>query len=80
MVPGHGPASRTPQDDLALTRDYLVDLRDKMGRAVAEFVTFEEAFAATDWSRWSGLPAYAEAHRRNAYNTYLLMERESLAK
>lgn len=80
MVPGHGPASRTPQDDLALTRDYLVDLRDKMGRAVAAFVPFEEAFAATDWSRWSGLPAYAEAHRRNAYNTFLLMERESLAK
>lgn len=80
MVPGHGPASRTPQDDLTLTRDYLIDLRDKMGQAVAAFVAFDEAFAAADWSRWSHLPAYAEAHRRNAYNTFLLMERESLAK
>jgi hypothetical protein len=41
---------------------------------------FDEAYAAADWSRWSALPAYAEAHRRNAYNTYLLMERESLAQ
>jgi glyoxylase-like metal-dependent hydrolase (beta-lactamase superfamily II) len=80
MVPGHGAASRTPQNDLALTRDYLADLRTKMGRAVADFVPFDEAYAAADWSRWSALPAYAEAHRRNAYNTYLLMERESLAQ
>jgi glyoxylase-like metal-dependent hydrolase (beta-lactamase superfamily II) len=79
MVPGHGSASTTPRDDLALTRDYLADLRTKMGRAVADFVPFDEAFAAADWSRWSHLPAYAEAHRRNAYNTYLLMEKESLA-
>jgi glyoxylase-like metal-dependent hydrolase (beta-lactamase superfamily II) len=80
MVPGHGAASRAPRSDLALTRDYLIDLRAKMGRAVADFVPFDEAFAAADWSRWSALPAYAEAHRRNAYNTYLLMEREALAK
>ncbi len=80
MVPGHGAASRTPRADLTLTRDYLADLRAKMGRAVADFVPFDEAFEATDWSRWSWLPAYREAHRRNAYNTYLLMERESLGK
>lgn len=80
MVPGHGPASRTPRTDLTLTRDYLTDLREKMGRAVADFVTFDEAYAAADWSRWRDLPAFAEAHRRNAYNTYLLMEKESLAR
>ncbi|MFN4148737.1 MAG: MBL fold metallo-hydrolase, partial [Rhodocyclaceae bacterium] len=34
MVPGHGPASRSPREDLTLTRDYLADLRAKMGRAV----------------------------------------------
>jgi glyoxylase-like metal-dependent hydrolase (beta-lactamase superfamily II) len=78
MVPGHGAASRTPHKDLALTRDYLADLREQMGRAVADFIPFDAAFAAADWSRWSGLPAYREAHRRNAYNTYLLMEKESL--
>jgi glyoxylase-like metal-dependent hydrolase (beta-lactamase superfamily II) len=80
MVPGHGSVSRTPRDDLTLTRDYLVDLREKMGRAVADFVPFDAAFEAADWSRWSGLPAYREAHRRNAYNTYLLLEQELLQK
>ena len=80
MVPGHGAVSRTPRADLALTRDYLTDLRTRMGHAVADFVPFEEAYAAADWTRWKGLPAYREAHRRNAYNTYLLMERESLAR
>jgi glyoxylase-like metal-dependent hydrolase (beta-lactamase superfamily II) len=80
MVPGHGAASRTPRADLALTRDYLADLRTKMGKAVADFIAFDEAFETTDWSRWKLLPAYEEAHRRNAYNTYLLMERESLGK
>jgi len=80
MVPGHGAPSSTPAADLQLTRDYLADLRDKMGRAVADFVDFDAAFTATDWSRWQDLPAYHEAHRRNAYNTYLLMERESLGK
>ncbi|MFN6961948.1 MAG: MBL fold metallo-hydrolase [Rhodocyclaceae bacterium] len=80
MVPGHGPASRSPREDLTLTRDYLADLRAKMGRAVADFVPFDEAFEAADWSRWQSLPAYREAHRRNAYNTYLLMERESLGR
>ncbi|MFN3883841.1 MAG: MBL fold metallo-hydrolase [Rhodocyclaceae bacterium] len=80
MVPGHGPASRVPREDLTLTRDYLVDLRQKMGQAVAELIPFDEAFETADWSRWQSLPAYREAHRRNAYNTYLLMERESLGK
>lgn len=80
MVPGHGAASRTPRTDLTLTRDYLTDLRTKMGHAVADFVPFEAAYAAADWTRWKGLPAYREAHRRNAYNTYLRMEQESLGR
>ena len=80
MVPGHGAASRTPRADLTLTRDYLTDLRSKMGHAVADFMPFDEAFEQADWTRWKGLPAYREAHRRNAYNTYLLMERESLGR
>ncbi len=80
MVPGHGAASQTPRADLTLTRDYLTDLRMQMGHAVADFVSFDAAFEQADWSRWQGLPAYREAHRRNAYNTYLLMERESLGR
>ena len=80
MVPGHGEASREPAKDLVLTRDYLTFLRAAMGKAVEDFVPFEEAYARTDWSRFAKLPAFEAANRNNAYGTYLLMERESLQK
>lgn len=80
MVTGHGEVSRDPARDLALTRDYLTFLRSQMGRAVDDFVPFEEAYRRTDWSRFSHLPAFEAANRVNAYGTYLLMERESLGK
>lgn len=80
MVPGHGSASREPARDLALTRDYLTYLRSEIGKAVAELEPFEEAYARIDWSRFSKLPAFEAANRPNAYNTYLLMERELLSR
>ena len=80
LVGGHGEASTNAGADLQLTREYLVYLREQMGAAVQEFVPFEEAYAETDWSRFSHLPAFDAANRRNAYNTYLLMERELLAR
>ena len=80
MVTGHGEVSRNPARDLALTRDYLVYLRTAMGKAVEDFVPFDEAYAKTDWSRFSGLPAFEAANRVNAYGTYLLMEKELLAR
>jgi glyoxylase-like metal-dependent hydrolase (beta-lactamase superfamily II) len=78
IVTGHGPTSRDPAKDLALTRDYLVYLRATMGKAVEDFVPFEEAYGKTDWSRFANVPAFEAANRVNAYGTYLLMERESL--
>jgi glyoxylase-like metal-dependent hydrolase (beta-lactamase superfamily II) len=80
LVPGHGGASDTPMDDLTLTRDYLLYLREQMGKAVADLMPFEEAYARTDWSRYETMPAFVEANRRNAYNTYILMEKESLGR
>ena len=80
LVPGHGGASDTPMDDLTLTRDYLVFLRVEMGRAVSDLIPFETAYEKTDWSRYEKMPAFFEANRRNAYNTYILMEKESLSK
>jgi glyoxylase-like metal-dependent hydrolase (beta-lactamase superfamily II) len=80
MIPGHGDLSRDPVKDLALTRDYLLQLRAAMGKAVEDFVPFEEAYAKADWSRFAKLPAFEAANRVNAYGTYLLMERELLAK
>ncbi|HQS57657.1 MAG: MBL fold metallo-hydrolase [Gallionellales bacterium 35-53-114] len=80
MIPGHGAASSTPVADLKLTRDYLIFVRQAMGKAVQDFVPFDEAYTQTDWSQFSKLPAFLDANRANAYNTYLLMERESLNK
>ena len=80
LVPGHGGASDTPMQDLTLTRDYLRYVRAEMGKAVNEMIPFEDAYLATDWSRYEHMPAFPEANRRNAYNTYILMEKESLAK
>ncbi|MFA6901633.1 MAG: MBL fold metallo-hydrolase [Gallionellaceae bacterium] len=78
LITGHGAASSTPVKDLELTRDYLRYLRKVMGKAVAEFVPFAESYEKTDWSQFSNLPAFKEGNRENAYNTYLLMERESM--
>ncbi|MEP6656111.1 MAG: MBL fold metallo-hydrolase [Betaproteobacteria bacterium] len=78
LVVGHGKASVDPVKDLQVTKEYLVYLRSAMGKAVADFVPFDEAFGATDWSRFSKLPAFGAANHINAYGTYLTMERESL--
>jgi glyoxylase-like metal-dependent hydrolase (beta-lactamase superfamily II) len=78
LITGHGAASSTPEKDLKLTRDYLSFVRKVMGNAVAEFVPFAEAYDKVDWKRFSKLPAFKEGNRENAYNTYLLMEKESL--
>ena len=78
VVPGHGEVSRAPLKDLRLTRSYLLFLRQAMGDAVADMVPFEEAYQKTDWKTFAPYPAFAQANRINAYQTYLLMERESL--
>jgi glyoxylase-like metal-dependent hydrolase (beta-lactamase superfamily II) len=79
VVPGHGPVSRDVERDLTLTRDYLRYLRQTMGRAVAELMPFDDAYASTDWSRYRGLPAFEPANRINAWGTFLRMEEEALA-
>jgi glyoxylase-like metal-dependent hydrolase (beta-lactamase superfamily II) len=78
VIPGHGPQSTNVERDLVTTRDYLAYLRETMGKAVKDFQAFDDAYASTDWSRFSGLPAFAEANRINAYGTYLRMEQEEL--
>ena len=76
IVPGHGPASRDARADMELTRDYLGYLRQTMGKAARDMEPFDEAYARVDWSRFERLPLFRAANRMNAYNTYLLMERE----
>ena len=76
VVPGHGALSTTAREDLQLTRDYLAYLRETMGAAARDMEPFDEAYARTDWSRFEHLPLFKAANRMNAYNTYLLMERQ----
>jgi glyoxylase-like metal-dependent hydrolase (beta-lactamase superfamily II) len=77
IVPGHGPLSSHAREDMELTRDYLVYLRETMGQAAKNMEPFDDAYRATNWSRFEGLPLFRIANRMNAYNTYLLMERDA---
>ena len=77
VVPGHGPISNDAKTDMTLTRDYLLYLRDTMGRAAKDMEPFESAYAKTDWSKFEKMPLFKSANRMNAYNTYLLMEQET---
>ena len=76
IVPGHGPASQQAVADMQLTRDYLLALRTSMGKAAKNMDPFEEAYKATNWSAFEKVPLFGPLNRMNAYNTYLLMERE----
>ena len=58
-------------------RDYLVYLRDTMGRAARDLEPFDEAYAKVDWSRFEAVPLFRLVNRMNAYNTYLLMEAQA---
>ena len=78
LVPGHGPASTSPAETIALTRRYIEYMREKMGAAVDEFEPFTDVYEATDWSEFSDLPAFADGNRINAYQVYLSMEAELL--
>ena len=80
MVAGHGAVSLKPALDLKFTRDYLEYLRKYMGQAVADLVPFDEAYAKTNWKQYANMPAFKQANRANAYNAYLLMEKESLGQ
>lgn len=80
VIPGHGSASSKTVEDMQLTKTYLLYLREKMGAAVQELQSFEEAYQQTDWSQFEKLPAFEQANRLNAFGTYILMENEALKK
>lgn len=78
VIPGHGRVSTNPDQDLTLTREYLTFLRTAMARAIENLEPFESAYQQIDWSRFKGYPAFEQANRGNAYNTFILMEQEAL--
>jgi glyoxylase-like metal-dependent hydrolase (beta-lactamase superfamily II) len=77
IVPGHGLASGDMSEAIAATRDYIDYVRTAMRKAVADFVPFDQAYEATDWSKYRDLPAFDASNRGNAYRIYLEMEAES---
>lgn len=78
LVPGHGAVSHSPRADLVFTREYLEFLRARMGAAARDFVPFDQAYDAVDWSKYRSFPAFDEANRVNAYNQYLRLEQEGI--
>ena len=46
------------------------------GQGAADLIPFDEVYQKTDWRRFEKVPMFQFANRMNAYNTYLLMERE----
>lgn len=78
LVPGHGPASTSLDDTIALTRRYLEYMREQLGAAVDDLQPFSEVYDAIDWSEFSDLPAFADSNRINAYQVYLSLEAELL--
>lgn len=77
IVPGHGPLSSEARKDMELTRDYLIHLRTSMGHAAKNMEPFEDAYRVADWTKFEHLPLFKIANRMNAYNTYLLMEKDA---
>ncbi len=77
VIPGHGEADADAQRAIAFTHDYIQYLRDEMGKAVDELITFDEAYRRTDWSRYEDVPTFEAANRGNAYQVYLEMEAEA---
>lgn len=76
LIPGHGPAAKNPNQAITLTRSYLAKIRSVMSEAVQNLDDFATTFDKTDWSEFAHLPAFKEAHRRNAYQVFLSMEEE----
>jgi glyoxylase-like metal-dependent hydrolase (beta-lactamase superfamily II) len=80
LIPGHGPAASEPAQAITMTKNYLAFLRQTMGAAVDEMMSFSEAYDEADWSDFNQLPAFDEANRRNAYQVYLSLEAEALGQ
>jgi glyoxylase-like metal-dependent hydrolase (beta-lactamase superfamily II) len=78
VIPGHGSPSKDVREAISATREYIEYVRSAMGQAVEDFVSFDEAYGRTDWSRFEDLPAFSASNRGNAYRIYLELEAKSL--
>jgi len=79
IIPGHGKVHTNAADAIGFTSDYIGYVRNRMGEAVSNWVSFEDAYRDADWGAYSGMPAFAENNRGNAYRVFLEIEAETLA-
>lgn len=79
ILPGHGNPSTDAAQAIAFTDGYIRFVRKAMGDAVAQWIEFDTAYRATDWSAYEALPAFGASNRGNAYRVFLEIEAESLA-
>jgi glyoxylase-like metal-dependent hydrolase (beta-lactamase superfamily II) len=77
IIPGHGDSSDDPEQAVSATRAYIQFVRDAMRLAVDDFLSFDEAYTNTDWSRYRDLPAFDASNRGNAFRIFLEMEAAS---
>jgi hypothetical protein len=76
MVPGHGSAQTQPFPMVTMTREYMQQLRNKMGKMVDEGVDLYEAVNQADLPEWKDTRLYEQNHRANANFVYRERERE----
>lgn len=74
VIPGHGGALADAGRAIRFTRGYLRYLRETLGAAAQNLLTFQEAYEGTDWSRYADVPTFDAANRGNAHNVYLQMQ------
>jgi glyoxylase-like metal-dependent hydrolase (beta-lactamase superfamily II) len=74
IIPGHGTPSTAAQQAIAFTRDYISYVRAAMQKAVDNWIDFDVAYKATDWSKYAKLPAFEANNRGNAYRIFLELE------
>ena len=79
VIPGHGKVHTSAAEAIGFTSTYIDFVRSRMSEAVANWVAFDEAYKATDWHAYTGMPAFEENNRGNAYRVFLEIEAETLA-
>ena len=76
VIPGHGPHSTNPAEDLKFTRDYIQFLRDSLYDAARDLEDFDQTYQNTNWSKYEDVPLFDAANRMNAYNVFLSIQTE----
>jgi glyoxylase-like metal-dependent hydrolase (beta-lactamase superfamily II) len=79
IIPGHGRPATDAEDAIVFTRNYIRFLRKTMGDAVQQWMEFDDAYHAIDWSEYRSVPAFEASNRGNAYRVFLEIESELLA-